>query len=142
MATGGRPDDDSSTIVDQDQNQLEEESKVENILDDDDPDKDRGVGRPIGKKESKRNSPAGILRIDTSAGYNSRRKSSTSSVGDFRSGASYLNPQVSFNSCILLFSIHISNQKNRLNKQVSRQCRIMQTKFVTLMLFRLLLSFE
>ena len=107
MATGGRPDDDSSTIVDEDQNQQqleeEEESKVENVLDDD---KDQGVGRPIGKKESKRNSPAGILRIDTSAGYNSRRKSSTSSVGDFRSGASYLNPQVSFNSCILLFSLH------------------------------------
>lgn len=102
MATGGRPDDDSSsTIVDEDQNQQleeEEESKVENVLDDD-KDKDQGVGRPIGKKESKRNSPAGILRIDTSAGYNSnsRRKSSTSSVGDFRSGASYLNPQVSYN---------------------------------------------
>lgn len=111
MATGG----DDLTIVDQDEDhhqegiaggqQLKVEEEAEDCWDADE-DKDHqqlGVGRR--RKESKRNNASavvvpGILRIDTTAassvGYaNSRRKSSASSVGDFRSGASYLNPQVS-----------------------------------------------
>lgn len=104
MATGG----DDTAIVDQDEDARVETKQVgapedENgWLDDDDKDQQQqqqGVGRP--RKQSKRNAAAGILRIDTTAaaaGFinsaNSRRKSSASSVGDFRSGATYLNPQV------------------------------------------------
>lgn len=99
MATGG----DDTAIVDQDEDPPVETKQVgaaeedeSGWLDNDDKDQ-QGVGRP--RKQSKRNA-AGILRIDTTAaaaaaaGFNSRRKSSASSVGDFRSGATYLNPQV------------------------------------------------
>ncbi|XP_046454543.1 transmembrane channel-like protein [Daphnia pulex] len=98
MATGG----DDTAIVDQDEDppvetkQLGAEEDESGWLDNDDKDQQQGVGRP--RKQSKRNAgAAGILRIDTTAataaGFNSRRKSSASSVGDFRSGATYLNPQ-------------------------------------------------
>jgi hypothetical protein len=97
MATGG----DDTAIVDQDEDPKVETKQVGAAEDesgwlDDDKDQQQGVGRP--RKQSKRNA-AGILRIDTTAaaaaaGFNSRRKSSASSVGDFRSGATYLNPQV------------------------------------------------
>jgi hypothetical protein len=102
MATGGP---DESTILDQDEDHQGidgGESKVEKSGWDEEEDKDQeqGVGRR--RKESKRNKgtgAAGILRIDTGSatGFHdgSRRKSSASSVGDFRVGANYLNPQVS-----------------------------------------------
>jgi hypothetical protein len=107
MATGG----DDTAIVDQDEDPKVETKQVGAAEDesgwlDDDKDQQQGVGRP--RKQSKRNAgAAGILRIDTTAataaGFNSRRKSSASSVGDFRSGATYLNPQVRQNDKNLKF---------------------------------------
>lgn len=75
MATGG---DDSTPIVDQDHQEVE--------------DRNQGVGK-------RRRNPPGILRIDTSGDNGSqrasRRKSSTGSVVDYRfAAAASLNPQV------------------------------------------------
>lgn len=61
---------------------------------------EKGVGHGKRNESHKRNNRAlGILRIDTSAphavAFHSRRKSSASSVGDFRCIGATLNPQVS-----------------------------------------------
>lgn len=80
---------------------------------------EKGVGHRRRKESNKRNPAVGILRIDTSAaaaagaatGFDSRRKSSASSVGDFRCGGATLNPQVSRYSfrVFLLFLFNKSN---------------------------------
>jgi len=107
METGG----DDTAIVDQDPGAVE--STGRGAEESGWAEEDQGVARQ--RKDSQRRR-AGILGLDTwaAAGFDSasRRKSSASSVGDFRGGATHLNPQVSpnliriFIETISVVSIH------------------------------------
>lgn len=90
---------------------------------------EKGVGHRRRKESNKRNPAVGILRIDTSAaaaagaatGFDSRRKSSASSVGDFRCGGATLNPQVSRYLFRFFFFFYSTNP--------TRFCSIIKTSF-------------